>query len=314
MSIKKTSLSILISIIFSTSIFIVAIIQFEDFTNYEDQFFSQKFNPETQKILILGSSQIGQVDINVINDYVRNYASKTEIFNLAKIGDLPSERIKTLDEIIAIQPKLVIYGISHRDLGRYEEENRKMNNNESIFHFNIDEKEIEKYTKPRIIVFKAIKKFLNYNQSEKEMAPFYPQNVKSMSIIRSDKFIEKEYETRSKESIGLVDYIQTKSKNEKIKDLVTIIEKLKENNISIILIVLPQDKFHVKLINDEVNNQFNSIINEIQKENKIKVISLYKKYQNMDIWTLPSHIAYDNPNTLVYSKDLADIIIKEIKK
>ena len=34
----------------------------------------------------------------------------------------------------------------------------------------------------------------------------------------------------------------------------------------------------------------------------------------MDIWTLPSHIAYDNPNTLVYSKDLADIIIKEIKK
>ena len=103
LSIKKTSLSILISIIFSTSIFIVAIIQFEHFTNYENEFFSQKFNPETQKILMLGSSQIGQVDMNVINDYVRNYASKTEIFNLAKIGDLPSERIKTLDEIIAIK-------------------------------------------------------------------------------------------------------------------------------------------------------------------------------------------------------------------
>ena len=81
----------------------------------KDSFFSQKFDLETNRVFLLGSSHIGHLNSTYIIDTITNDFDDYDVFNLAVNSDNPKERAESIDKIISLHPKIVFYGISYRD-------------------------------------------------------------------------------------------------------------------------------------------------------------------------------------------------------
>ena len=66
-------------------------------------FYSQDFSSENELIFLIGSSNIGQLNTTLIHGKVSQKFPQYLVYNLAYNGDMPSERIKTVDEIIKLK-------------------------------------------------------------------------------------------------------------------------------------------------------------------------------------------------------------------
>ena len=86
--------------------------------NDHDKFFTKQFD-KNKKIFILGSSHIGTLNTTLVNQIINNYDSKFEVFHLGYNGDKPEKREQMLPDILALNPSLVVYGISYRDFGSF---------------------------------------------------------------------------------------------------------------------------------------------------------------------------------------------------
>ena len=53
------------------------------------------------------------------------------------------------------------------------------------------------------------------------------------------------------------------------------------------------------------------ILDEISSEFDIPIYNFTNNYASLDIWADPSHVAF-NKNSIIYSDDIAKMILKEI--
>ncbi len=100
-------------------------------------------------------------------------------------------------------------------------------------------------------------------------------------------------------------------KNVNVIALKEIITKLQQNGIKIIIFTTPQSKYYLNAMPSSGKTAFDTIIQNLEKDYKIKIYSLQDKYKDLNIWYDPQHVAIFN-NTQIYSEDVAKVILGEI--
>jgi len=80
----------------------------------EIEFYSQNFDPNEDKIFILGSSHIMALNTTLIENKLSDESYNFVVYNLAKGGDVPNDRISAIEFMIKSKPKIIVYGIAER--------------------------------------------------------------------------------------------------------------------------------------------------------------------------------------------------------
>ena len=281
----------------------------------EKEFYSQQFNPNEKQIFILGSSQVVSLNSTQIKNslLINNY--EYEIFNLAKISDVPSDRLETLDMIISAKPEIVIYGISDRDFVAYDDYDKidtwlpsphyYFSLGYMMFKNSLDF-DISLFETPQRVTLSYIIDFLSV--TENKSAAFEQENTPFMKVTESLTFVDGD--------IGFMrtgfQKISHPTENTNYIALKQIIQKLQDNDIPVILFVTPQSKFYLDFMPESQSASFNLILDELYAIQNLKVFNLYDKYADLNIWADLSHVAINN-DSIMYTEDVSMMILKEIR-
>ena len=90
-----------------------------------------------------------------------------------------------------------------------------------------------------------------------------------------------------------------------------IISKFQENNIDLILFTTPLSDHLLNNISENEKQEMLDFLHNLSNEYDIKIIHLYDKYVDLNVWTDPQHVAY-NENSLIFSNDVIQIILEEM--
>tara|TARA_Y100000996_G_scaffold158264_1_gene122067 strand:- start:489 stop:1439 length:951 start_codon:yes stop_codon:yes gene_type:complete len=309
----KISISFLLAVIISISIFFLVMLNLPDnlFQAYED-FFSKDLGNE-DKIFILGSSHVYAINPIIISEKLKQNDYKFEVYNLGSPGDDFEERERTVNMIIDKKPKSVVIGIEPRS---FESAGRSITETPdspipSIPSINEIFEQIDLGDKKGILKnpkFALIRTIASPIQDDIEKhpypnSPFLEFNLDATKLANPD-----ELEKIKPEYVAKIHPIE---KNSSLQSLNKIIDKLEKNDIKVIIFVTPHSKFYVDVYPENQKKVFLDIINSISEKNK--VYSLYDKYADHNVWTDHTHLAV-NEDSNFYSNDVADFIIRELKK
>ena len=318
---------VLFSVVISLSIFSFVILSYQyeikngSFVSHPDklmtpiEFYSKSLNPNEKQIFILGSSQVIALNPNYIDNILFKNNLDYEIYNLASISDTPNQRLQTLDMLISSKPEIVLYGIGPRDFQNNEVPVTKkllpdpqayfisfLNTYKNSFGFDASLFEFPQRTTLSYIV-----DFVRGIEGKSDIIPY--DNAPFMTVRKASTIINDNFGNTgltyhgSNFSKGNLDYI----------GLQKILSKLQENNIDVILFVVPQHQSILDNYSEDYIESFNLFLDEIGQTQNLKIHNLFSKYSELNIWNDPSHIAI-NPQTNIYSDNIAKIIIQEIKQ
>ncbi len=85
----------------------------------ERGFYSNLARSNSNKIFLVGSSYVGQLNTSFIQETLSENHKNYEVYNLANRADKPIDRIWSINDIISAKPKFVFYGIGFRDFETY---------------------------------------------------------------------------------------------------------------------------------------------------------------------------------------------------
>ena len=130
------------------------------------------------------------------------------------------------------------------------------------------------------------------------------------TIIEYDEELEKQ--SNEMKNQGLV--IDVSDIGADVKALKEIIKSFKENNIKVILYLVPQNgPYFLDNLSTENKENFNQMIDRISSEFNITVYNFTEKYAEEKIWGDTRHISF-NPKAMIYTEDFAKIILYEIEQ
>lgn len=298
----------------------------------EIAFYSQDFDPNEEKIFILGSSQIMAVNTTLIENKLSDEEHNFVVYNLAKGGDVPKDRLPALDFMIKSKPEIIVYGISERDFRSTVPIQQDVANtpesplpnlqnifDEVLWQISGTElSETEFLSNPKLTTLVAAYNFtenitgeIEVKEKWKDIPPF--DNTPFFRIGQVHTEIRDYDEIKSIfDNIYKFNEIPPAYKNPQVISLKKIIEKSIENDIKIIIFVTPHHEVFQNGVPKKVQNQFNKIIDELSEEYNIEIHSFYDSYNGLEVWNNPSHIAV-NENAMIFSKDLSELILKEIE-
>ena len=99
--------------------------------------------------------------------------------------------------------------------------------------------------------------------------------------------------------------------NEQIDYLQRNILEIKNNDIPIVIFTTPLSQSYLDNISDSDKQNLKHILDEISVEFNIPIYNFTNNYASLDIWADPSHVAF-NKNSIIYSDDVANMILNEI--
>jgi len=280
----------------------------------EREFYTKKFSLEDNLIFLMGSSQVGQLNNTMIHENISQKFPHDMVYNLSISNDTPSERIKIIDKIIELNPKIVLYGISYRDFYVDLIEKHPLPDPQQFFN-DILLNEIDESNKinPKVITLEFIREifldtglFPSREVIRSDYTPFYNVNSFLMVINEIELKEPKDYQQN-------ILTIKSNLKEKQVRDLNLIIEKLQKNKIKVIIFTTPLHQNHLNQISSETKLNFSNILDRISNTYDIKIYDFSDKYVDEDIWSSPTHVAY-NKKSSIFSEDITDIIITELKK
>lgn len=314
MNSKNVAFSVLCAVLLSIIVFLFIIWNLPDYMFLaNEQFFSQNLEGEN-KIFILGSSHVYALNPILISNELEKKGKDFTVYNLGSAGDDFEERERTIEMIIEKNPKIVLYGIEPR---AFETKGRNLISTTDKILPNIpsiselfDSIEFEKkgvLKNPKFALIRTISKPINDMDTIKayENSPFlvYDEKVSKVVNFRDLSNIQREY----------MSSIEPAERNSNLSYLKRIVDKLQENDIKVILFITPHSKIFLDYFPENEKIIFEQIIENISKENKIKIYSKIEKYSELNVWHDHTHLAVNN-NTNFYSKDVAKFILDEIEK
>ena len=245
------------------------------------------------------------IQLSIDNQY-KNY----EVFNLAVSGDKPSKRIRQVDEIISMEPKIILYGIGFRDLSS---ENFTSNNflpDPSFYLSNFFSTITPAFLdNPKLVTLNYVKNFLNYNNLENNFehnTPFFRYDLEYDNIVN---LIELENNFNKNFQLNILKSDQ----NREFQSLNTMLEKFSENNIKIILVITPHNSHYMNSVSEINKIHFDEIIQIFESNSNVNVFSLISNYSNMDIWVSDNHITHGTKGK-IYDKNISEIISEVLEK
>jgi hypothetical protein len=276
------------------------------------------------KIFILGSSQVAALNATYIEEQISKNDSNYIVYNLSKDGDVPTNRLNSLEKIISLKPDVIVYGIGFRDL-----EKTSLLNTDSIITPKISKPEsilpdphqfleqllplenLGKYFggySPHVITTELIKNFRHHSKIQtfnNSSTPFQSYTA-NFFITENETELKNDFNKNSLPFNGL-----SENDNEVIA-LNEIVKKFLQNNIKVIVFTTPYHKIYLDSLSESDKKTFNSIFDEISKNYGLKTYYLHDKYSSLNIWRDYKHTAMTKEG-LVYSADVAKIIQKEIQ-
>lgn len=314
---KKIVIVVIFTFIISFGLFLIVQSYFPDKQIIKEQkFYSNDFNSQDKIIFLMGSSSVGQLNSTLIDETISQKFTKYTVYNLSYNGDTPSERIKTVDKVIKLNPKIVLYGISYRDFQVKQIEHQPLPDPQQFFN-NLFTNEIgfNNEVNPKLITLEIIRKsfsntglFPTRELIELHNSPFFAFTSES-TIIANEMELKQQRDNLVKNNLINID---STLENKQIKDLNKIIEKFQKNKIKIIVFYTPMHEYYLEQISPETKTKFSSILEKIRNNYDIKIYDFTDKYVNEDIWANITHVAY-NKNATIYSVDIAKIILDEIE-
>ncbi len=299
-----------------------------DIKKKQDSFYSQNFDPNKKKIYIVGSSQIHRLNATFIEKYISQTESGYEIYNLGIPGDAPSKRIRTLQEIIDTKPVLVVYGITFKD---FEGRDKKpltitpvpappkpvetLPQPWEFLYEDIPQTKIidfSNFDNPQLITLKIIE-LLQQPKSIQALTPNLPNTpfTKYEKIWFDITYLPVQMEERYYDRSLFTGY-DNRVSDSKVNTLKRIIFTLQENNIKVILISQPYTRIFLEHVDNDSIEIFTSTMKEISDEFDVEVYHFYDKYADLLIFHDPIHVSM-NKKSIIYSSDMAKIILDEIK-
>lgn len=283
--------------------------------DYKNQFYSKQFQLNENKILLIGSSHIGHLNMSHVINKIENENLDFTIYNLADNGDSPKFRYDELNQIISLEPELVFYGISYRDFNQSSELSNSQRNDFTIKN-SLDDLVPEelKSINPQLLTRKVIRDVLDDSGIIKK--PTYeikPKNTPFFSLGDLQTKISHQNELKRQLLTVLPDpkKIQIESQNnEEIEKFHKILRELQSEGISVIIFTTPINPIYLDEIKNSTKISFTNELKNISEEYEIKIYEFENNYADLEIWNNLDHIAY-NKKSIIFSDEIANMVIKE---
>jgi len=286
----------------------------------QKNFYSQVSNVNQKKIFLIGSSQVEPLNTNFIQEDLQKNNLNFSVYNLGIGGDVPKERVKTLDWIIAAKPSIVVYGIGDRDFPAYDSpgSNSQINllpnvhftiQNELFGQFGNFQNDLFFLNSPKLDFLTSI--FGNSQSGGFRM--FFPNpNVYATYLDSIDWPIANDTTLKIQSQQSHLFDIFPLEKNVDYIAFKKMLRQFQDNKITVIVYVTPQERYRLEKISYPV--QFTSALNGISQEYPdIPIYSLWDKYASMHIWKDYTHVINNSKKTSrVYSDDVAKMIIENV--
>ena len=265
-------------------------------------------------IFLLGSSYVNVIDRQFVKNYLSAYDTFVNVYHPADA--LPSNTLLIIDDIIKNNPQVVVMGVGFRDIGLGDgicnviddisESTKKSIKKES--------KIIESDTNP---IFTSNPKHItvellrHYLEGNKEKHLLTEDNVQiSIPLMDGGPTNIIDIEILNGNRVPSHGCLDSQKKNTELDDLRTIIQKLKENNIRVILFVPPFTKAYLQSIPTHIEVHLIGLLRQVAIEHSVEFYDLSHKYETSNIFSDSEHVAHHSDST-VYSKDIAQIILKQ---
>ena len=319
---KTILISILIALTFSFLIFYT----FHEFfppqkiSDVKDHpFFAENKNSASEKILLLGGSGAVQLDSTTINQLLNKNYENHVFYNLAYNADTPKQRYKSINETIMLKPKLVLYGITYFDLNGFYWINT-IKNPQPLPTIGLNPAALLAYDDP-FLEINPKETTLNFIRESFGDTGFFPEKADRFQLENAPFSFFDEYQTIIADDNDLkkirAESVKTHVNQneaitkEQVRHLKEIIELLQNNDIKVIIFVLPQQKYFLDLIPEDDKAIFYASLEEIKSEFNVKIYDLSDDYADLNIWMDHNHVAY-NKKSMIFSDDIYKIISKEM--
>ena len=293
-----------------------------------------------KRVFLLGSSYVERLNSTYIKQYIsENGLQQFQVYNIAKNGaGNPSQQIRFLDSIVSSHPTVVVYGLGFRELGYKPytdnipkcasvEETPSKNDNETSFStpsiqdaVTYIQKEIPLQTDyfsnlpdPKHVTVDLLKSYFDKNTTIVEGNNTISGKVDQNLFEKRDPlFTEIKNLDEINKPLGYVVRVCPDDMNNELIKLKEMVTTLKNNNIDVILYVPPFSSSYLNAVGNDGTQTFLFTIEKFSSDNSLKLYDLHDKYVNLNIWADAQHVA-ENPKVVIYSNDLAKIILKELK-
>jgi len=306
---SKIILCVSFVLIFSFSLYLFVTDSFPTNTVFKERdFYNQSFNDD-KNIVLIGSSHVGMLNVTHIDQKLRDDDQLYNVYNLAQKGDNPIKRIKTIDQIIKMNPNIIIYGISYRDFNE-EFKNPLPDPKEQLRYFflqlNINENP-KMWTLEKIRTINpewfALDKEISFNNT-----PFMTYDTaRDMKVLTNEEIDN--YLVLEPKNINL----NSADNNYQTSALIKTINEFNKQNISVIVYLTPIHEKYRNEINITQKLIFDDIVKRIINETEVEIFNLSDKYDTMPVWSDLAHLSLHS-NALTHNDDIVKIIKKEIEK
>ena len=268
-------------------------------------------------IFFIGASNVYSIDVEKISEELEMNQMEYEIYNLADMSDTPTRRINTMMNLIELEPKVIVYGISMTDFEKSRDYRNEFFSKDAIervqepdkffqgfFSYLLNSDFSEKFpTSPKDRMMQSIKYVLR--------GPDYPThpfiNFKQSNIISQDE-MNSIYQN-SIEFRGIDDSIE----NDEFIAANKIIETFESNGIKVLIFTPPYNELVFQHVEQNEREHFVEIMEKISEKFEIDVLYLHEKYAEKEIWKDPYHVAV-NKDAQIYTDDIKEWLVEELNE
>lgn len=274
----------------------------------KNTFFNKDFDVNEKKIFIFGASQTGRINSIHVDDIISKSFENYSVYNLSYDGDLPKTRHKLLTQTLSLEPEIIFYGISYRDFANIESQQSSELSLVKYIDLITDNKFELDSLNPKLATLKAIKE-LTFDESLSSENRIVLSKSPLMTLSTPATKITSQNELDK--SVILTPPQINVEQNEQVNYFQKSILQIKNKDIPIIIFTTPLSQPYLDNISDSDKQNLKYILNEISAEFNIPIYNFTNSYASLDIWADPSHVAF-NKNSIIYSDDIAKMILKEI--
>jgi len=270
--------------------------------------------PESPYIFILGASYAYPINSTHVSEKLEENDLHYEVYNLADMSDTPSHRLKSLERLITLNPEIVIYCVSITDFEKPVARAGMINDASK------DELELLDPKEEIVKAFSII--------TQNDLAGKFPTSPKERTILSAKYLIRgPEYthnpfinfkttpvtDERTFDATHAFTFrgVDSSHDNKERIALQKIITELQHKGTKVILFTSPHHKTFLDAVGESNLAVFESIMTDIAEQNDVSVYFLHDRYERLDIWRDPHHIAV-NKKAAIYSDDIADILKNEL--
>jgi len=270
----------------------------------DDPFFQKISQINNEKLLIIGGSAVGQLNSTYLNKVISDKFSNYTIYNLAYNADIPTQRLDSIESTILTNPKIVFYGISYWSFSDYYNIGNSDYPLQSLFTniFEINPKATT-LNAVRIILGNDIGLFPS-QEYVSESTPFYPYSKDQMEINDPSKFYLDIETTIQKVH-------QNPSNSEQLTAFQDTIEILQKNKIKVVIFTVPLHQSYLDVVPKNDKIIFKETLENLSQKYDVKIYNFTNSYSNQNVWKDSYHVAL-HPNSLAYSDDIVQMIIREM--